>query len=487
MTEYVFRASDTDTAMEKAIRELGDDAMILSVKRVGDVTEVRAVKEVSVVNQPVWENLRSQSLPTEAVDLGAALRRAREQRSTLQQPAQLQAAPLSDARAQSSGVVEPRVDIEFGFSSVGTVYPTEQVDLPTEQVDLAISDAKQIIDATQLEKMFRQRLEQVPEPVGRPLTGQDTQNPTAAAQVTQVVANMEQPMSVPSDHQPLAPYGGLLQDGVIGGADGQPGSSLPSAGGMALPDLPRKAIFSYGFPEDIALACAVAPDLHTQEAQRDHACKMLAQRLATEGETSVVHEDCTLFVFGPPGGGKTTVAAQLAFERLQSTASRPRFVQLAHAGYINDTRLERYASLLNAEFRHLSLNTTVSITHADVIDCDFAEPSAIVDALEWVTEQNANGPVTPVMVIPGTWSVSAIKQYSHLFEGLSPATILTHMNIGGIDAEGLGALAEAQVTLIGVNESSKITDGLMLVDALSVEQFLKDNFVISSNGSEGKN
>jgi hypothetical protein len=61
------------------------------------------------------------------------------------------------------------------------------------------------------------------------------------------------------------------------------------------------------------------------------------------------------------------------------------------------------------------------------------------------------------------------------------------MNIGGIEAEGLGALAEAQVTLIGVNESSKITDGLMLVDALSVEQFLKDNFVLSSDGSEYKN
>ena len=67
MTDYVFRAFDTDTAMEKAIRELGDDAMILSVKRVGDMTEVRAVKEVSVVSQPVWENPRSQSLPTEHV------------------------------------------------------------------------------------------------------------------------------------------------------------------------------------------------------------------------------------------------------------------------------------------------------------------------------------------------------------------------------------------------------------------------------------
>jgi len=476
MTEYVFRAADTDTAMEKAIRELGDDAMILSVKRVGNVTEVRAVKEVSVVNQPVWENLQSQSLPTEAVDLGAVLRRAREQRRTSQQPSPLEAASMSDVRPQSSGVVEPSVDIESGFSNVGTV----------DQADLAISDADKIIDATQFEKMFRQRLEQAPEPGGSLLTGQSAQTPPAAPLLTQGVADMVQSIGVPSDHQPLALYGDPLQNGVIGSAYSQLGSALPSAGGAALPDLPRKTIFSYGFPEDIALSCAMAPDLHTQEAQRDHACKMLAQRLATERETSVVHEDCTLFVFGPPGSGKTTVAAQLAFERLQSTASRPRFVQLARAGYITDTRLERFASLLNAEFRHLSLNTTISITHADVIDCDFAEPSAIVDALEWVTEQNANGRVTPVMVIPGTWSVSAIKQYSRFFEGLSPATILTHMSIGGIDAEGLGSLAEAHVKLIGVNESNKITDGLILVDALSVEQFLKDTFVLSGDEFEEK-
>jgi flagellar biosynthesis GTPase FlhF len=173
MTEYVFRASDTDTAMEKAIRELGDDAMILSVKRVGDVTEVRAVKEVSVASQPVWENPQSQSLPTEAVDLGAALRRAREQRRTLQQPAPFKAAPLPDARAQSSGLVEPLVDIEFGFSRLGTAYPVDQA-------DLTIADPEQIIDAAQLEKMFRQRLEQVPDPVVRPLTEQDAQTPTAA-------------------------------------------------------------------------------------------------------------------------------------------------------------------------------------------------------------------------------------------------------------------------------------------------------------------
>ena len=54
MIEHVFRAADSDSAMDKAIRELGDDAMILSVKRVGDFTEVRAIKEslASVANRP---------------------------------------------------------------------------------------------------------------------------------------------------------------------------------------------------------------------------------------------------------------------------------------------------------------------------------------------------------------------------------------------------------------------------------------------------
>ena len=439
MIEYVFRASDSDSAMEKAIRELGDDAMILSVKRVGDVTEVRAAKESSISSQPLWENPMSQSLPSEAMDLSAAIRKARTRRN---EP-------------------EPEVGLEFG---VGPDYASS---LETDK----------ILNTAQLEGMFHERRAMAKSVA---TSNANIQPEPAIAQSVLLPADDVQQMVLPpeigpsnSDHEPTMPE--QLHKHVP-----QPQLNLQEQNS----DLKRETIFGYGFPEDIAQICAVAPGLHTHLAQRDHACALLAERLVSDADTSVVYEDTTLFVFGPPGAGKTTVAAQLAFERLQNTAFRPRFVQVAQSGFVTHSQLNGYANLLNSDFRRLSLNDKHEISHMDIVDCDLNDHNAIIEALEMVTAQSTQGRVTPIMVIPGTWSVTAIKQYSIMFKALSPAVILTHMNIGGIAVHGLSALAEANTKLIAANDTNKITDGLILVDTASTEQFLKETFTSSAKAEE---
>ena len=437
MTEYVFRASDSDTAMEKAIRELGDDAMILSVKRVGDVTEVRATKEASIISQTLWENPLSQSLPSEAMDLSAAMRKARTSRNEPEP--------------------EPEVEMEF---NTGPDYSLGR------ESDL-------ILNTTQLEKMFHERL----------ATAQTDATLSANIQPEPVVAKPD-PLPAEPIQQIVPPpeMEAAKSDHVLNISEqvNKPATQPHLNVQKKILDQQRETIFGYGFPEDIAQTCAVAPSLHTHLAQRDHACALLAKRLVSDADTSVVYEDTTLFVFGPPGAGKTTVAAQLAFERLQNTASRPRFVQIAQNGFVNHSQLKGYANLLNAEFRCLSLKDEQEISHTDVIDCDLSEHNAIIEALERVTAQNTQGRITPIMVIPGTWSVTAIKRYSMIFKDLAPAVILTHMNIGGIAISGLSALAEAGVKLIAANDTNKITDGLILVDIASTEQFLKETFTASA-------
>jgi flagellar biosynthesis GTPase FlhF len=435
MTEYVFRASDSDTAMEKAIRELGDDAMIISVKRVGDVTEVRATKEASIISQPLWENPLSQSLPSEAMDLSAAMRKARTNRN---EP-------------------EPKVEMEFNTG------PDNSLGLGSDQ----------ILNTAQLEEMFHERLATAQANTTlnaniQPESVVEQSNPLPAEPIQQIVPLPEMEPSN-SDHT-------LNISEQVSKTAAQADLNVQKQ----FLDHQRETIFGYGFPEDIAQICAVAPNLHTHLAQRDHACALLAKRLVSDADTSVVYEDTTLFVFGPPGAGKTTVAAQLAFERLQNTAFRPRFIQIAQKGFVTHSQLKGYAKLLNSEFRCLSLNDEQEISHTDIIDCDLSEHSTIIEALERVTVQNTQGRITPIMVIPGTWSVAAIKQYSLIFKALAPAVILTHMNIGGIAISGLSALAEAGVKLIAANDTNKITDGLILVDIASTEQFLKETFTASA-------
>ncbi len=443
MTEYIFRASDPDTAMEKAVRELGDDAMILSVKKMGDITEVRATRESNMANQPSWDDSKSQSWPSDAMDLGAAMRSARARRNGSDPaPAARPPADLALARGRNKAKDATR--------NAG------RVARPAEEPD-------SILDATQFEELFRQRLAATPDP-------------EIPAQATPPVAS---PMA-----QETAPTGGNIAkpaaDPLPDAGEWDPRSAVPAAP-APLPASPhRLSIFDYGFPEDIARSCAIAPDLHNLQAQQDHACRLLAARITDDAESSVVHEDTVLFLFGPPGAGKTTVAAQLAFERLRTTAFHPRLVQVSQKGFVSCGRLQQYATLLNSAFQNLSCDDDAEIASNDIIDCDLTEPDAIAEALAWVTDRIPDSNVSPLLILPSTWSIAAIKQYTMMFEAICPATVLTHMDIGGIDIAGLSAMADANIKLIAANETRKITEGLTLVDRDSVERFLQETLAASA-------
>jgi flagellar biosynthesis GTPase FlhF len=456
MTEYIFRASDPDTAMEKAVRELGDDAMILSVTKMGDVTEVRATRESDVADQLPWDDRKPQSWPTDAMDLGAAMRTARARRNgsdpapTPRRAADINAAPLREKGA------------DMGVTAAPVARPAEEPET--------------ILDATQFEELFRQRLAETPddkpelvsnaaEPVSR------QQDPIARETATARDSSAGQTVSWAPDKADSTDN--WVEDSALAAqvpAAKQPSATILNETAVAQH---RISIFDFGFPKDIAQSCAVAPDLHTLQAQQDHACHLLAARITDDAEISVVHENKALFLFGPPGAGKTTVAAQLAFERLRSTAFQPRLVQVPQKGFVTCGRLQQYATLLNSEFRTLSFEDDEDFARNDIIDCDLTEPDAIAEALEWVTERSSGSDISPLLIIPSTWSIAAIKQYTMMFEAICPATVLTHMDIGGIDIAGLSAMADANIKLIAANETRKITEGLTLVDRDSVERFLQ--------------
>jgi flagellar biosynthesis GTPase FlhF len=146
MTEHVFKAADSDSAMEKAIRELGEDAMILSVIRKGDVTEVRAIKESLASVSPRTPPPFPKGAKSKPVSLSDALRSAENKR--------LGVAP------QPNMVDRPALDFFFGddpFIAPAGSHPKEtkpnrQTQEPKDNIP---ADVERLFDETLSTRIYQ--------------------------------------------------------------------------------------------------------------------------------------------------------------------------------------------------------------------------------------------------------------------------------------------------------------------------------------------
>jgi len=72
------------------------------------------------------------------------------------------------------------------------------------------------------------------------------------------------------------------------------------------------------------------------------------------------------------------------------------------------------------------------------------------------------------MIIPGTWSASAINRFTRDMGQPGLGAIITNMQMGGISIQGLSALSANQVNVISTMNSASISDGISIANAQSL-------------------
>ena len=261
------------------------------------------------------------------------------------------------------------------------------------------------------------------------------------------------------------------------------GMMLTSPDGLndALQDSTPVQLMRAGFSQSSVFGLRAAYASLGYEAGITNFLDMLAEDLTLPRAEDILTKR-VVFVVGPSGSGRTTLAAKLAAS-LKET-HRGREVALASLGASmneTDTRLRGLARLLNIGVSPLSHDVTGQdfdkMTDFDmmVVDVTLGAEEAVEKLAELTSHlgvQNAG----VVLTIPGGSSAKMIEVTLAQFAELAPVTALTKLDECETTAHEFSALHQAHARIGMLSGTKSVVGAIAFASQKILSQYLKENF-----------
>jgi flagellar biosynthesis GTPase FlhF len=255
----------------------------------------------------------------------------------------------------------------------------------------------------------------------------------------------------------------------------------PNAGGpfgALVPESMEKAeiLASRGFTDSFIAALPLEVASQTSNELLEQAVRRLSKGLVPPLFSTDPLALSQLAIIGPPGSGKTTLAAKIACERFSRSSNASMLISLRAAGTLNDTKLRDLARMMNMPHTEIrEAVPTMPKKHAPfILDFDNIGYKNTIARLSDLNDMSPDEPLRVALTLPATWGLNALMLLVDTYAHLNPILVMTQMDIGGVGIEEFCSLYDRGVQLSLLSGTNAVVNTIKASHEELLYQYLSE-------------